>query len=357
MESVENLKKEILRQKEIIESKSGVVSVGGLNPSPAEITDGIKSIPAINLSLANATENDVILGKTFYAGTSELKTGRATFDVDIVHALVDYFPSTCSYDKEFYLEFQPGMETIRRYLFFKNNNKVHVTFNEDVRTIDDYAFSQVKNFVFENFHELTNLRTLGHYAFEHSEQQGIEIGILPQSITSIGANCFYNCVQDNTNFIFPPITYMGVNAYMAIRRTPVGTLDISRIALTALPGYVFYSLAFNCDLVIPSIVTNIGTYLNYNGDFKNIIIHSGVTTIGGNAFNASSGYSLDSFHLRTVTFQGETPPNSIGTYLFATQHIENGFKIYVPDQSVEAYKAVANLSRYANCIFPMSQKE
>ena len=70
MESIDLLKQEILNQKKEIENKGGVVNVANLNPSPAEITAGIKTIEMPNFSSATATEDDVANGKTFYAGDS-----------------------------------------------------------------------------------------------------------------------------------------------------------------------------------------------------------------------------------------------------------------------------------------------
>lgn len=61
MNSLEELKQQLLLQKQAIESKGGYVNVLGSNPSPAEITAGIKSIPTVatasTLNLHNLNVN------------------------------------------------------------------------------------------------------------------------------------------------------------------------------------------------------------------------------------------------------------------------------------------------------------
>ena len=75
MSNIEILKNELISQKQAIEEKGGNVIVKNLNPSPSEITEGIKSISSVDLSLADATESDVKKGKTFYAMDTTLKVG------------------------------------------------------------------------------------------------------------------------------------------------------------------------------------------------------------------------------------------------------------------------------------------
>ena len=90
MENLEVLKLELLSQKTEIENKGGVVNVANNNPSPSEITAGIKTIVMPDFSSANATVEDVIDGKTFYAGNSEIKVGtKVVPDLSIADATAD----------------------------------------------------------------------------------------------------------------------------------------------------------------------------------------------------------------------------------------------------------------------------
>ena len=113
--------------------------------------------------------------------------------------------------------------------------------------------------------------------------------------------------------------------------------------------------AFAPIFVLEDFVNEISTYFNYNGGFHNITVPSGVI-LRNFCFGGQSALPDSDFYLKTVTFEGESPA-TIGTKVFAPQNINNGLKIYVPDNSLEAYKNVSNLSLYVDCIFPVSQKE
>ena len=79
MNSIDIIKQELINQKTLLEQKGFTVNVANTNPSPTEITEAINNIE-VNLTLANATVDDVALGKTFYAQSGELKTG--TVDIE-----------------------------------------------------------------------------------------------------------------------------------------------------------------------------------------------------------------------------------------------------------------------------------
>ena len=78
-------------------------------------------------------------------------------------------------------------------------------------------------------------------------------------------------------------------------------------------------------------------------DLQSIILPSGVTNIGATAFEYCS-------NLSSVTVFATTPP-TLGTNVF--QSNASGRKIYVPSESVEAYKAATNWSAYASAILPI----
>ncbi len=357
MKSLNALKQELINQKETIESKSGFVNCAHEHPSPAEITEGIKTIPSTDLSAANATESDVALGKTFYAGNSELKTGTSLFDVEVLKKVFMYSRNTVD-TEAYYYTMPTGIKEIRRYLFSENDYTVYLRINPDVELIEDYAFYESRGIVVENFDELVNLKKVATFAFANARAVGINIGNLPNNIEILQTSCFQSCCNNTYDYRFPDnLNNLGIAVFKQEWRVYSGNLDLSNYnLLTSLPGSTFYFHSFNCDLVVPSQVTSIGSYFNYNGSFKNIEIHSGVNEILAYAFGAGVNDFLSNYHLQTVTIGAETPPK-FGTEPFAPQHVLNGFKIYVPDNSVEEYKAVTELYRCVNCIYPMSQKD
>lgn len=115
----------------------------------------------------------------------------------------------------------------------------------------------------------------------------------------------------------------------------------------------------NCQEVrrieIPDSVTYIGTnafernntnlYTNAN---EEIVIGSGVTSIGYRAFYNGVSNIYATIHA-TITIKATTPP-TLGAQAFyqgTTQYID---AIYVPAESVDAYKAATNWSDYASVI-------
>ena len=355
MEGIIAIQEELKKQKTIIEKMEGKVDVSNLNPTPAEITEGIKSIPSVDLSGSTATEEDVKQGKTFYSGSAVMRTGSAVFETDITNALFMYPSDTVTYDGEIYYAVPEGMTTIKRYCFYQNLNHVTIKFCDNISIIDEYAFYKTANFKFENFNELKNLTYVGMHSFDNSSADGIEMGNLPNTVYNIGSYSFYYSVKPYLDIRFPDaLSSLGQYSYMAKTRTLENSLDLSNFKLKSLPAYTFYHLAFNSDFEAPSTVTSISMYFNYNGCFKNITIPAN-TNLSNYCFGANAANPVSDYYLKTVTFLAETP-KTIGSNVFAVQNIENGLKIYVPDNSIEEYKAVANLSPYVDIIFPISQK-
>ena len=358
MESLKALKDELINQKRVIEGKSGVVFTAHENPSPYEITEGIKSIPSSDLSDATATEADVTLGKTFYAGNSILKTGTGNFDPDAINMLFLYNTGIKASDKICTCIMPEDLKNVRSYLFYQNYNTFRVRLNESLTEISDYSFYEARGAIIENLEELQYLKKIGNYAFANAKSIGVDIGHLPHSIATLSSTCMFNTSTDCFDYRFPNnLKSLAQSVFRHEYRLISGNLDLSNFNLNILPGYTFYYHAFGCDLNVPDCVQTIGQNFNYNGSFRNIKICSAVTEIGNNAFGANTTNALDTFYLRSVTFEGEIPPAKMGVSFIANQHVQNGVKIYVPDNAVEEYKAVANLSQYSNIIFPISQKD
>ena len=350
------LKQELLSQKDLIERRGGVVVQAGTNPSPFEITEGIKTISGSDLTIATATEQDVRLGKTFYAGSPELKTGSANMDAESFHHVFMYNQTSQTYEDDIYYTCPDHLLVIKANMFEYNYNKVTMTFNQELVTISEYAFRNAKNFSFNNFSNLTKLTRVGQYAFAGTGCNGIDFGMLPNCLARIDTYAFENGIKDNQSLKFPDsLSSLGQYAFRQSTRKFLNSFDASTCKLTSLSAYACYNLAFNCDFIVPTQVTSVLNQFNYNGCFRNIVIHASAKVSDG-AFGGSSSRPLSDFFLQTVVCESETPP-FLGSTVFAEQNISNGFKIYVPDNAVEEYKASTYLTKYVNCIYPMSQKE
>ena len=357
MEAITTIKNELINQKNEIEKKYGVVSVAYDYPSPTEITEGIKTIPYVDLSHSTATEADVARGKTFFSGDATLRTGTANVDVDAIDMIFFALNETVMTEKEFYVTLPSHLTKINKYKFFSNYNYVTVAFNDACSVIDEYAFYKATNFKFENFNTLENLKTISNYAFSYCKCDGLNYGQLPNSITTIGQYCFYNSDAENMDFRLPnSLSSFNVAAFMGSKRLHQRGLDLSNFTLSKLPSNTFYYNCFNSDLIMPDNIQTIGTNCFYDGCVNNIVFGPSITKLDSYCFGGTGTHAASNFYLNSVVFESETPP-TIGTKIFAMQNLQHDyFKIYVPDNAIEEYRAVTNLQNYLSAILPMSQK-
>ncbi len=134
------------------------------------------------------------------------------------------------------------------------------------------------------------------FGFEFEKENGI---IIPNSVTSIGSHAFY------------------------------------------------YWTSNNQPLVIPSSVTEIGE-LAFGAWISNnqpLVIPESVTSIGDQAFYAWTS-------AKEFIMESETPP----TITYDSFYNTNNAPIYVPNDSVEAYKTATNWVDLADRIFPISDR-
>ena len=102
----------------------------------------------------------------------------------------------------------------------------------------------------------------------------------------------------------------------------------------------------NHPLVIPNSVTSIGdnAFADWTSNNQPLVIPNSVTSIGEWAF---AGWFLVPY----VEILATTPPTLANANAFEAQ---NDAPIYVPDESVDAYKEATNWVDLADRIFPIS---
>ncbi|HEY8390743.1 MAG TPA: leucine-rich repeat domain-containing protein, partial [Clostridia bacterium] len=147
--------------------------------------------------------------------------------------------------------------------------------------------------------------------------------VIPESVSSIGGSAFTNCYSLTDIVIPESVSSIGTNAF----------------------GYC-YSLT---SIVIPESVSSIESYaFQHCYSLTDIVIPESVSSISDYAFRIC--YSI----LKYV-FNRTTPPTLASTSAF--NNINSICKIYVPDESVEAYKTATNWVTYADYIYPISEME
>ena len=184
---------------------------------------------------------------------------------------------------------------------------------------------------------------------------------IPDSVTSIGNDTFSNCTSLTSATIGNRVTSIGSWAFQDCTSLTSVTIPNS---VTSIGYYAFYKCSSLTSVTIPDSVTNIGIYAFTScSSLTSVTIPDSVTRIGDAAFNSCSslksvtiGNSVTSIgefafshctSLKSVYCKPTTPPRG-DTYMLNDN--ASGRKIYVPRNSVNAYKSASYWSDYASYI-------
>ena len=198
---------------------------------------------------------------------------------------------------------------IKAYAFACCTSLTSITIPNSVTSIGDAAFSGCTGEL------IIDSNALGLYGGQFTKV------IIGDSVTSIGDEAFYNCRNLTSVTIPDSVTEIGVNAFC----------DCCSLA----------------SITIPDSVTSIGDYaFRYCTSLTSITIPDSVTSIGKDAFWGCTS-------LKEVYCKPTTPPTG-GSYMFSYYlhgtYYNIGCKIYVPRDSVEAYKTAEYWKNYASDI-------
>ena len=178
-------------------------------------------------------------------------------------------------------------------------------------------------------------------------------------------NNFINYTSSDNQIVTPSVINFGAVLLKNVMIDGVGTLLFKSNIITI--GYAAFSRCFNLkSITIPDSVTEIGVKaFYYCRSLTSITLPDSVTTIGNSAFEGCSsltsvtignnvteigGYTFYSCNnLTSVYCQATTPPILDGPYVFDLNAADR--KIYVPYQSLDAYKTAEYWSEYADSIW------
>ena len=185
--------------------------------------------------------------------------------------------------------------------------------------------------------------------------------IIPDSVTSIGYYAFKGFTSLTSITIPDSVTSIGDYAfYFCSSLTSVTIPD----SVTSIGDYAFYYCSSLTSVIIPDGVTSIGVCtFTHCSSLTSITIPDGVTSIGYSAFKGCSsltsvtipdsvtsiGYSaFRSCSSLTSAYCKPTTPPAGDSLMFDGN--ASGRKIYVPRDSVEAYKSASGWGEYAEDI-------
>ena len=236
-----------------------------------------------------------------------------------------------------------------------------------VTSISSYAFyncSGITSVTIPN-----TVLSIGEYAF--SWCHGLTSVIIPNSVTSIGGGAFYGCRGLTSLTIGSGVTSISYHAF-----SDCGSLT----SIIVKEGNTTYDSRNNCDAiietatntlivgckstVIPSSVTSIGSYaFEYCSGLTSITIPEGVTSISSYAFRACTNLAVVSIP-SSMTNIGSNAFRECGlteVYCYAEEVPRTNSSafneapialatLYVPDGTVDTYKATAPWSSFGTII-------
>ena len=230
-----------------------------------------------------------------------------------------------------------GVTSIGNNVFRLCYNLTSISIPESVTSIGDDAFNSCTSLSSVSIPE--SVTSIGNEAFNNCTS--LRSITIPQNVTSIGNYAFNGCTSLRSITIPQNVTSIGNYAFNSCYSLTSVTIPQS---VTSIGSNAFNSCTILRSITIPQGVTSIGT-ATFRGcsSLSSVTIPQGVTSIGSSAFYNCSSLAI----LRSLA---TTPPTIAGDTLSG---IPRDCIIYVPDESVAAYKAATYWSVQASKIQPM----
>lgn len=175
---------------------------------------------------------------------------------------------------------------------------------------------------------------------------------IPNSVASIGQRAFENCNALTKVNIFDLHAWCNIsfedefsNPLYYAKHLYLNDIDVKDLVIpddvTSIRDYAFYNFTRLTSVIIPSSVTSIGGRAFYGcSGLTSVTIGNGVTSIGYEAFEHCSS-------LTSITCEAVTPPAMEERVFW---YVDKSIPLYVPAESVSAYKVAEQWSEFNNIV-------
>ena len=240
-----------------------------------------------------------------------------------------------------------------------NNGRGLIVCKSDITTIGDEVFQYCSNL--QTIKLPDSVTSIGDDAFYGCTS--LKSITIPDSVTSIGERAFCNCTSLTSITIPDNVTSIGENAFRECSKLTSVTIGNS---ITEIGMWAFYEGTSLTSITIPDTVTSIGLSA-FSGctSLTSVTIPDSVTEIGSMAFRVCTSltsvtisdsvtsireYAFDGCTSLTSVYCKPTTPPTFGSSALPKNNAS--LIIYVPTDSVDAYKAKDGWKDYADYIKP-----
>lgn len=244
-------------------------------------------------------------------------------------------------------EIPEGVDSIEADCFNTNTALEYIKFPSTLKYVGLGAFTYCRSMETNDLPE--GLLSIGANGFSNCRLMSTE---MPTTITYLGNMAFNNCWKLKSAYIRNDLELWGGQTFYTTNASNTAltslTIEPNPKYVTEVPSYAFQSCSKLTEVIVPEGYTKIGGYaFSACTGVKYVDLPSTLTTIDVAAF---SNVDADSIVCRATT-----PPEYTNQmyYLFSNKRLDT-VPVYVPDESVDAYKEAWMWSFFKN-IQPMSK--
>ena len=234
-----------------------------------------------------------------------------------------------------------GVTSIGGHSFGSCTSLKSITIPESVKNIGDFAFSSC-----------TSLESITIPQGVTSVSEGIFNGCtslksitIPDGVTSIGSHAFSDCTNLIAITIPENVVSIGQSAFVNCRKiTSINIPD----GMSSIDYATFSGCSSLESITIPQGVTSIGSNAFYEcTNLRTITIPESVEMIGNSAFSRNNNSTI---RLISIIVKAVTPPSTNASSRIFGGVVIGQTVMYVPAESVDAYKAADGWKDYTDII-------